>query len=311
MEVGITGGTGFIGRATADALVNRFGRVRILTRRDLANDKGRQFYRGDLAEPDERELDTFVDGLDAIVHCAGVIRDKATMHRVHVDGTRALLSAARRKNTPLKWVQVSSVGAYGDRRSGVIVDSDPERPAGAYEVTKTTSDHLVLEAARSGLLVATVLRPSIVISPNMPNASFRHLAEAIRRRRYVHVGGGSSVLNLVDVHEVVAALVESLDERASGGSTFIVSQHCTVRQFEQWVLDETKPRRPPPSIPRVVAGAVARLPASPLSPSRVAALTSTAIYDSTRIQVELGHKPYPPIEQAVRRAFGVSASQPQ
>jgi uncharacterized protein YbjT (DUF2867 family) len=123
MRIAITGGTGFVGRNIARALVSSGHEVVLLAR-------GR-----DHTEPTIRELPNsrfvFVDldsvenlarafaGCVAVAHCAGINREigNATYDQVHVEGTRNVVAAARRADVK-KILLISFLRARPDCGSG-------------------------------------------------------------------------------------------------------------------------------------------------------------------------------------------------
>ena len=178
MIVAITGGTGFIGRELVLRHLAQGDVVRGLSRRTAVRD-GVQWHHGDLSSAD---LNSFVDGADVLYHCAGEIRDKSLMKVVHVDGTRRLIDAASGRIG--RWVQLSSVGAYGKQRLGVVTEITAPCPVGTYEVTKVESDDLVSSAALGGAFEQSILRPSNVYGPEMSNQSLFGLFNMVNRGRY-------------------------------------------------------------------------------------------------------------------------------
>lgn len=102
MRVAITGGTGFVGRHLARELVARGHEVvliaRGLDRRDLSAYEipNTRFFATDLSDADE--LARAFAACGAVAHCGGINREigKQTYQRVHVEGTRNVVEAARR-----------------------------------------------------------------------------------------------------------------------------------------------------------------------------------------------------------------------
>ena len=101
MRVAITGGTGFVGRTLARELVARGDEVVLIARgKDLRDESiyklaGASFFVSDLS--DSQELRRAFFGCDVIAHCAGINREAEaqTYQRVHIDGTRNVVEAAR------------------------------------------------------------------------------------------------------------------------------------------------------------------------------------------------------------------------
>lgn len=101
MRVAITGGTGFVGRHLARELVARGHEVVLIARgKDLRDESiyklaGASFFASDLS--DFRELRRAFSGCEAVAHCAGINREIGTQtyKRVHIEGTRHAVEAAR------------------------------------------------------------------------------------------------------------------------------------------------------------------------------------------------------------------------
>lgn len=101
MRVAITGGTGFVGRHLAE----RFESTEVVS---ISRRTG-------VAVDDVDALAAAFSGCDVVAHCAGINRevDDQTYDRVHVRGTEAVLTAARRAGVP-KVVMLSFLRARPD-----------------------------------------------------------------------------------------------------------------------------------------------------------------------------------------------------
>jgi uncharacterized protein YbjT (DUF2867 family) len=97
----VTGGTGTLGRLVVQHLRDSVPEVRVLTRHSRDSEPGVKFLTGDLLTG--AGVDAAVQGVDAIVHCAGNFKGDAEM-------TRTLVTAARKTGAP-HLVFISVVGA--------------------------------------------------------------------------------------------------------------------------------------------------------------------------------------------------------
>lgn len=305
MIVSVTGATGFIGNRLVAKLVAQGNTVRVLTRSrsraDYLPDPVKVFV-GDLSS-DAGDLSAFVDDSDVLYHLAGEIRHAYAMRSLHVVGTRALVKAAKRRVA--HWVQLSSVGAYGPVSEGMVDESRPCEPKGEYETTKVESDRLVQEAADSGAFSCTILRPSIVFGPDMPNRSLYQLISTVARGWYFHIGAPGASANYVYVDNVVDALVACGTQPMARGKVYNLSDSCTMEQFIGAIaapLGVSNPRLRVPEPPvRWLARALAWMPGLPLTASRVDALTSRVRYSNSRIERELGYVHRVSTEEGLRR----------
>ena len=284
MNVAITGGTGFVGSILTDRLLAEGHEIRVLTRNEEYKKNGVTTFVGDLLD-DSVDLDKFVEDADVLYNCCGELTDESKMKPLHVDGTKKLLHASA--GTIDRWVQLSSVGVYGRNRSGSVSETSPEFPVGEYERTKAESDHLV----ESSEIPCVLLRPSIVFGEGMPNQSLHQFVQAIQNGRFFYIGKEGSTLNYVHVDDVIKAMIMcGLDDRAIG-NTFNLSDSIQIEQLVQAVCTgrtDKKVRRLPELPIRILAALIGWIGVIPLTKSRIDALTGRCVYDSSKIQEQLG-----------------------
>jgi len=292
MIVAITGGTGFIGKKLVLRHLAQGDQVRVLSRQ-IPGEAGLPdsvvWCRGDLDASES--LASFLEGADVLYHCAGEIRDTTRMEAVHVNGTRKLIGVATGRIG--RWVQLSSVGAYGQRREGVITEDTTLMPCGIYEETKVKSDVLV-EAASSGAFQHVILRPSNVYGADMTNQSLFGLISMIQRGLFFYIGQPGASANYVHVNNVVEGLLRCATMPAAQGNTYNISDHCTMEEFVSIIagaLGKDAPRMRLPEVPvRLLARLGGILPGFPLTDARVDALTNRAIYSNSKIERELDYR---------------------
>src|SRR6478609_4677558 len=114
----LTGATGFLGSHVARALAAQGADLRLLVRPNSntknIDDLNAERVTGDLRDP--ASLEQGIAGCDAVFHVAADyrlwVRDPDEMYRSNVEGTRAILSAAR-NNKVRRVVYTSSVATMG------------------------------------------------------------------------------------------------------------------------------------------------------------------------------------------------------
>jgi nucleoside-diphosphate-sugar epimerase len=297
----VTGASGFIGRALVDHLCSLGYSVAALSRKiDNAFPVGVRSIKGDLLEPASLPPDLFHD-VAAVFHCAGEINDLSNMRRLHVDGTACLLDLACREavedsSRPIRWVQLSSVGAYGPGgRSGlerVVTESSAENPRGEYEITKTEADQLLLTASNEGKISLTILRPSNVFGPGMPNRSLPNLLKTVRRGLFFYMGSRKAISTYVHVDDVARALAACAGSPNAIGKIYNLSNDCSLSELVNAVADAYGRSRPhlvvPESLVRLLTHVFEGRSFWPLTSSRIDALVSRTRYPADLIRRELG-----------------------
>ncbi|MFI7838709.1 NAD-dependent epimerase/dehydratase family protein [Pseudomonas asiatica] len=302
MKILVLGANGFIGTRLLKVLAEQQYSVRILTRQSgrLANDRIEVFV-GDLTS-EGLDVDALVDGCDVIINCAGEIRNEKLMVPLHVKAVERLLVAVSARSgaaRPVRWVQLSSVGAYGPAggRSRIVTEVTAVNPQGPYETTKTDADKLIMShpALQGQAADWSILRPSNVFASDMPNASIRQLAAIIRKRAFFYVGREEAIATYVHADDVAAALVRcAIDPRASR-QIYNLSNDCPLRDVVDALaacqgVPSPRLRVPEKAVRAAVwmAGNMMRLP---LTQSRVDALVNKTTYPADKLRTQLDFVP--------------------
>ncbi len=305
MIVAITGGTGFIGKILVQRHLARGDGVHVLSRhapQASGLPDSVVWCKGDLAGSED--LSAFVDRADVLYHCAGELRDESRMQAVHVEGTRRLIGAAGGRIG--RWVQLSSVGIYGQPRTGQVTEQSPLRPQGAYEVTKKISDELVQSAGESGAFAWAILRPSIVFGEGMPNQSLFQLIRALDDGKFFFIGKPGASANYIHVDNVVSALVMCGTLPAAQGRIYNLSDYATFEEFTGMIARALGREAPEFRLPEWLVRAIAAIGIAlarrfPLTRSRIDAMTTRASYPIDAIRAELGYEHDVTLESAINR----------
>jgi nucleoside-diphosphate-sugar epimerase len=304
MKVAVTGSTGFIGKELLKLLLARGDDVRILSRRPSAAlqlPDGVAVHQLDLTAADSNSLIAFVDGVDVLYHAAGQLTSPAEMHALHVEGTKRLLDASAGRIG--RWVQLSSVGAYGYVDNAIVNEDTPLNPLGPYECSKVKSDQLVEHYSRATALEYCILRPSNVFGPTMTNQSLLQLIDAINRRIFFYIGPPGASANYIPVENVADALVRCGTMTQAKGNIFNVSDYRSLEAFVAEIaysLGVPSPRLRIPEAPvRHIVKVFSRFTVMPLTNNRLNALVSRCKYATDRIERELNYSPRISVEDAI------------
>ena len=225
MKVLVTGASGMLGGAVADALAARGDDVTVLQRRPSG-----LRHREVLADVvDAAAVRAAVTGQDAVVHLAakvdiqGRYRDFA---RVNITGTRNVVSACRHEGVArLVHVSTPSVAHHGTALVGAPAGpADPRSARGHYARSKAAAEWVALAADAAPDGPATVVvRPHLVWGPGDTQLVGRIVARA-RAGRLPVVGSGAVLIDTTYVGNAADALVAALDRCAEArGQALVVS----------------------------------------------------------------------------------------
>ena len=314
----VTGATGFLGSHVARVLADSGADMRLLVRSssNLRNIEGLRADRalGDLRDP--VSLEKAMAGCDVVFHVAADyrlwVRDPNEMYRSNVEGTRAILEAAR-KNGVRRLVYTSSVATIGFTRNGYPANEDsPVSLAdmiGHYKRSKFMAEQLALEAGRSGLEVV-VVNPTTPVGDQdvKPTPTGRIVVDFLKRKFPAYVETG---LNLVDVRECARGHVTALEKGKSGERYILGGENLTLKQILDKLAKITGLPSPILKLPYIFAYAAGiadeivtgrlrgREPRATIDSVRMGAKKMFA--SSDKAERDLGWK-IVPVESALRRA---------
>jgi dihydroflavonol-4-reductase len=253
MDALVTGGTGFVGANLARELLAAGATVRVLARpggdRRALDGLKVEIVEGDLL--DATSLARACSGVGTVYHVAADYRlwapDPGALHRVNVEGTRAMLEAAGAAGVR-RVVYTSTVGALGlPKDGGAGTEDTPVSVAdmvGAYKRSKFLAEQVALELVRRGLPVV-IVNPSAPIGPwdVKPTPTGQMVVDFMRGRMFATLDTG---LNLVHVRDVARGHVLAAERGTVGEKYILGAAHGNVSLAEIGrLLAEITGRRPP------------------------------------------------------------------
>ena len=209
----VTGGAGFVGRYVVRELLSRGYRPICLVR-DPARLRAAipeaapgqiLTMRGDLS--DTAALQRAAGQVQAIIHLVGIIleyrRKGQTFERVHVEGTRQMMAAAKSAGVK-RFVHMSALGTRADAVS-------------RYHQTKWEAEEIV----RNSGLHWTIFRPSIIHGPDGEFMRLlRTLVSSLSVPAIPYFGDGEHKVQPVSVRDVAHCFAACLDMPETVGRIF-------------------------------------------------------------------------------------------
>lgn len=227
----VTGGSGFLGQMLIQQLLASsqqntagadgfFDEIIALDHTAGAlHDPRLRYVCADLAHPAQWQNIINDDVID-IIHLAAVVSGTAENDfdlgmRVNLDGTRALLDAARKLRKPPRFLFSSSLAVYGGTMPEVVGDNTPPEPQSSYGIQKLMGELLVADYTRKGFIDGRCVRiPTVSVRPGRPNGAASSFASGIIRepmagQRAICPVDPDTPLWLASPRHVVRALVHA------------------------------------------------------------------------------------------------------
>ena len=313
----VTGASGFVGGHVVAALAQNGIRPRCLvrptSRLDFIKDWSPEIVLGDVTSP--ASLETAVEGVDGVVHCAGVVRALSLPEflRVNADGCRNLYRACLAKNPAVRRiVHISSLTALGPSVAGRPVQEGQERrPVSHYGTSKLAGQRIA--EAHMDRLPIVILVPPAVYGPF--DRAFLGLFACAKRGLSLVIGREERWVSLVYARDLARAVLACLEsEKAAGNEYLLEDGHPhTWRDIAAAVgqsMHRSPVRVPLPVIVAKAAGAVigcaARWTGKPAFFDRDRLndfLQPSWTCSSAKIRAELGFAPQYALEQGVAETY--------
>jgi nucleoside-diphosphate-sugar epimerase len=317
----ITGATGCVGgnlaAACADRGVPAAALVRPASQAAELEKLGLTVHRGELSDPDFLRRD--LADADVVVHCAAKVGDWGPVEEyrtANVEGLRALLDACRQR--PLaRFVHISSLGVYAARDHHGTDETEPlpERHLDGYTQSKVEAERLALAYHREHGVPVTVLRPGFVYGPR-DRTVLPPLADRLRLRQVMYIGGGDGAMNTTFVGNLVDAIFRAAEAPAAVGQVYNVTDGEAVskRRFFESVADGLGLPRPKVTLPLWLGRFGARLSerlakllrfktAPRITRARLKFVALNLDFSIEKAKRELGYAPRVPFDDGMRQAL--------
>lgn len=300
-RVFVTGGSGFVGRALVQALVDRGDEVVALARSPQSAQTlrglGARVAVGDLL--DEGQLHSAMEGCQLAFNVAGVnslcVDDPAPMLAANVYGPERVAWAAARAGVS-RVIHTSSAATIGEAPGTVGTEDTAHRGwyLSTYERSKTEGERAAFAAGRAAGVEVVCVNPSSVQGPGRTGGTARLLLACLDGRLKLFVSTSVSMVDIADCTQghLLAA------ERGAAGERYVVNgMTLTIAEALALAGEVAGVQRRPRLVPRsvAIAGAYAvehafrlagRRP--PVCREMVRTLLHGHRYDGSRAARELG-----------------------
>lgn len=230
----MTGGAGFIGSHLVDALMDSGRRVRVIDNLAVGRKKNIEQHgnseRFDFLQADVADRDVMsraFEGADRVFHLAAMadivpsIQNPDQYFRANVDGTYAVIEAARHQNVR-RLVYVASSSCYGIPEHYPTPETAPPDARYPYALTKYLGEQLVMHWAKVYGLPAVSLRFFNVYGPRARTSGTYgavfgvFLAQLLAKEPLTVVGDGEQTRDFTFVSDAVDALFAAAESTHEG-----------------------------------------------------------------------------------------------
>jgi len=228
-KVLITGANGFIG----NKLMAHYQAQGIPVVGVDLSVNGEDIFQGDIGQPET--ISQLLQDCDVVVHTAALVSNSiadADMWRVNVLATRNLIAAAE-KHKVRRFVQISSIVAYGNSAEGELDEEQPvHADGGSYVLTKLASEHTVLAATANSPMELVIIRPGDVYGPGSRPWVILPI-EAINKGQFMLPAKGQGFFRPIFISDLIRGIALAVSTKEAAGEIFNLSceGYMTTAEF--------------------------------------------------------------------------------
>ena len=248
MRIFITGGSGFIGGALLELLVNSKNYISTISRFDYERlDSLDLVIRGDIGQLNKNNklsaaVKDVLENTDVIIHLAGrahIVADNSTnplneYRKINRDATLALARIAANSGVK-RFVFLSSIGVNGNQNNKPFTERDKPNPEEDYAISKYEAEQGLLVLSREVDMDVVIIRPPLVYGPNAPG-NFNTLLRWILKGVPLPFGlikNKRSFIALDNLTDFIIHCINYKDTPLACGQVFLVSdgEDVSTSQF--------------------------------------------------------------------------------
>lgn len=305
-DVLVTGGAGFIGRVLVKHLEAENVKVRVMTRNIEKAKKilpSANFIQADLTLAET--LPAAVSNIDTIFHFAGYAHDTnddAIAAQKHYDinylGSSNLFQAALNAGVK-KFIFISSSKAVADSEKK-IDEHFNEMPQSPYGLAKHDAEQMILTEGKKANMHVAILRPCLVYGEHW-QGNLARMLRMIDRGIFPPLPQIAAKRSMVSTFDVARAACLLANKMEANGNVYFVTDGIDYSSREIYLAMASALQKQIPKwqVPYAVLKFLAQVGDAlsilhkkfPLTTFSLEKLMGSALYDSAKIQHELGFKP--------------------
>ncbi len=288
MKILFTGANGFLGKNVIPVL-----------RRKSFDVKTLGTHSADFVNNITDEIPLFEERFDMIFHAAGKAHsipkskeEEIIFYDVNYQGTKNLCLSLE-KNLPKIFIFISTVAVYGKDFGQNISENFPLEGNTPYAKSKILAEKFLADWCKANNVKLFILRPSLIAGPNPPG-NLRDMINAIKRRKYFNIAGGTarkSIFWVEDFAELTSSIINK-----DGGIYNVCDNHNPSFKDISDKISKMLNKKPAASIPYFVALLLAKIgdllgEKAPINSLRLKKITESLTFSNEKIKKELDFNP--------------------
>lgn len=316
MNILVTGGTGFTGKALVKRLLDEGHEVVSLDyqeglKTDELREWGAKVVIGSVT--DRSVVADCMQGIDIVQHLAAAFRelDVPNEHydEVNIHGTEIVLEEAFKVGVK-KFVYCSTCGVHGNVENPPGGEDSPIAPGDYYQRTKYEAEPKVKEYLSKGM-ETIIIRPAAIYGPGDPER-FAMIFRRVNKGFFPMFGSGKTFYHPLYIDNLVDAFMLAMEPGKGAGEEYLIADEEYVELNDlvsrtATALGVDVKISHYPLLPLIIAGHICEKICKPLKitppifPRRVDWFRQNRAFDISKAKRDLGYAPRVGLDEGLKR----------
>tara|TARA_B100000287_G_scaffold375563_1_gene376145 strand:- start:4991 stop:6031 length:1041 start_codon:yes stop_codon:yes gene_type:complete len=281
----ITGGSGFVGSAIVEKLLNQGHKITNIDLIDAQiNHENYKYVPEDILN--KESISKYFNGVDVVIHAAAKLplhKKKSSYELVNIQGTKNIVDLSNESSVEY-FMYLSSSAIMGKQNLEISENSEPN-PFEPYGISKYKGE-LIIKDTLNKSIKYSMIRPRTVVGDERLGI-FGLLFSFFKNSIPVFLlGNGKNCLQLIDKDELVEVIVRLIEHNIQGvfnlGNNDSATIYETFFEFKKIIKSESKIVKLPKKITMLILTILDKLNLSPFAPYHYKAFGESVMFTSSK-----------------------------
>lgn len=235
MSILILGSSGRLGRHLVEYFINEnyFVYAHYFKNEINFNSKNVKNITFDINKPDNINLNYLKD-IKYVINCIGELNNKSKIYETNSKSLLFFLQKIKKinSNNNISWIQISSIGVYGNSKEIKIDEKTKCYPNNDYEKSKYQFENILKLESSDKSLKYVILRPSIIYGPNIRNNVLNGLLKIAKCHFFIIPKNKHHSCPFIDVREVCEIVLQIIKKNLVYNETFNISKNYKIEDVK-------------------------------------------------------------------------------
>jgi len=243
MKILVLGSSGRLGRQIMQYFIkeNFFVFAHYFKNKINYNSKNIKSIKFDINKIDSADLD-YLNDVKYIINCIGETKNQTLINKTNSKSLVIFLQKIKKLNfnNIFSWIQISSIGVYGNSKAFEINEESKCFPSNEYENSKYQFEKILKEESLDKSFNYVILRPSIIYGPNIRNNVLDGLFQIAKLNFFIIPKNINHLCPFIDVRVISEIVLQIIKRNNVFNETFNISNNYKIEEIKDAIEEVIK-----------------------------------------------------------------------